>query len=74
VQRILFREAVHFLKAGICPRWSEPFLDHAGAAFAVKIEQELAGVGFDKRRTIADYDSPLVVDEFERRNGPLRVG
>ena len=70
-------ERLYRVPFGNTPRLFEPFADTGGAkalfdfaawALGAKIEQELAGFGFDQHAVVADYYAALVVNQFERGN------
>jgi hypothetical protein len=68
-------QRLEWIPLGYSPRLFEPFadtrgaetlFDPAGRALGVKIEQELAGFGFDEHAVVSDYDAAIVVNQFER--------
>src|SRR5215467_7322406 len=71
------RERLQRVPFGNAARLFEPFTDAGGAkalfdlaawAVGAKIEQKLAGFGFDQYAVVADYYAAFVIDQFERGN------
>src|ERR1700678_585240 len=65
LERILVGDAARFFETLAHAGRTETVLDLAALIAAGEVENQLAGLGLDQRRTIAHDDAAVVVDEFQ---------
>src|SRR5580693_805521 len=58
-ERVLVSDSARFLEALAHAGGTEAVLDRAGLVAALEVEDQLAGLGFYKRRTVAHHDAAL---------------
>src|ERR1700691_1172773 len=73
LERILVGDAARFFETLAHAGGTETVFDLAALIVAGEVENQLAGLGLDQRRTVAHDDAAVVVDEFQGRDRSIGI-